>query len=214
MQHVLHFAVGFLPACQTLGGRSLAANGCLRTASLNGSHKPTKSCETLRGTIVCPAINPLSNNTVPRIVDSIPRRGPQPGWPHFPEVVLRNAQTLQHDLAPDRVGWPVLIFGAIAIAITIETAQILRDKLTGVTRQSRSERKEVQEAARRAAEGNSPRAPADAREDPELVYLQQVFKRDRLAERNRGLLWLAAVTLTVLWIAGWFEPDAQHPYIF
>lgn len=41
-----------------------------------------------------------------------------------------------------------------------------QDKLTGVTRQSRSERKEVQEAARRAAEGNSPRAPADAREVP------------------------------------------------
>ena len=37
------------------------------------------------------ALSPLSQNTIPRIVDSIPRKGPRPDWPYFPEIeVLRH----------------------------------------------------------------------------------------------------------------------------
>lgn len=48
----------------------------------------------------------------------------------------------------------------------------------------------------------------------EQEYKKQLLQTDRLDERNRGLLWLAVATVAMLWIAGAFEIDATHPFIF
>lgn len=167
---------------------------------------------------------PLCADAAPRIVESIPRivevvagtegisgRVPLTELKDAPEAVLRQAASLQQNLSPDRVGWPFLILGAVALAIIAEVALKVKDRMNGVVRGSQSERREVQ--ATRRQDNAFPTGGARD-QSPEAAYRRQVMYVDRFEERNRGLLWLAAVTAAILGIAGWFNPNASQPFLF
>jgi hypothetical protein len=51
-------------------------------------------------------------------------------------------------------------------------------------------------------------------QSPEAAYKRQVVYVDRFDERNRGLLYLAAVTVAIVGIAGWFSPNVSQPFLF
>jgi hypothetical protein len=54
-------------------------------------------------------------------------QGPAAGFPHFPEVNLREPiQWVQKEAASDRYGWPVLILAAVALAVVAETFLIAK----------------------------------------------------------------------------------------
>ncbi len=49
----------------------------------------------------------------------------------------------------------------------------------------------------------------------EAGYQQELLRADRLEERNKGLLWLAVLTLAVLWVAGdaaFFDADSRTQF--
>ena len=62
--------------------------------------------------------------------------------------------------------------------------------------------------------GRSDDQPLHCLQIAEQEYKKQLLQTDRLDERNRGLLWLAVATVAMLWLAGAFEIDATHPFIF
>lgn len=144
----------------------------------------------------------------PSVLEGIPRRVP---LKEVPAAAVRQAESLPQGLTPDRVGWPVLIFGAVALAIIAEVVVKLKDTTKGVARGSQSERREMQ--ATRRQDNAFPTGGARD-QGPEAAYRRQVVYVDRFEERNRGLLWLAAVTAAILGIAGWFNPNSSQPFLF
>ena len=96
-----------------------------------------------------------------------------------------------------------------------------QDKISGETRETRSLRREAQAAARQQDQANAPSeagqhqqtaeeslSPTERDElQKELAYKRQLLFVDRFDERNRGLAWLALAAVTMLWLAGAFEPS-------
>lgn len=73
------------------------------------------------------ALTPNTNSNLPRIIESIPRKGPAPNFPRFPELSLQEpVQWVQREAVNSRDGWVVLIFAAVALAVVIEAAMLLR----------------------------------------------------------------------------------------
>lgn len=164
----------------------------------------------------CVCAFPRLVEDIPRIVEDfpslvdIPRRVPLSAK-DAPETVLRQADVLQQGSVPDQVGWPVLIFGAVALAVAAEVAGKLKNQAKGVVPGSQSKRPEVQ-AARKQDNAFPTGGARD--QSPEAAYRRQVMYVDRFEERNRGLLWLAAITAAILGIAGWFNPNSAQPFLF
>lgn len=54
-------------------------------------------------------------------------QGPAPGFPHFPELNLREPiEWAQREASSDRYSWPMLILAAVALAVVAEASMILK----------------------------------------------------------------------------------------
>lgn len=133
---------------------------------------------------------PIFAADVSSLIQDLPKRLPSqlkvPPEAIRPIDSVHNVQTSSSDLT----GWPYLIFGAVAIAIIAEVVSrvkaLRQDNSSGLARD----------------------------QSPEAAYKRQVVYVDQFDERNRGLLYLAAVTVAIVGIAGWFSPNVSQPFLF
>lgn len=111
--------------------------------------------------------------------------------------------------APSELTWPVLLFGSLAVGLALEAATLV-----------------VKAVSPPDIEDEAPPPPADQPSKPTVkpppaptvpsaadIQAERARLRDRIvAERYRGLAWLAAATVAVVWSAGLLSgPNALAP---
>jgi len=120
--------------------------------------------------------------------------------------------------APSELTWPVLVFGSLAVGLALEAATLA---LKVVTREDDDDGGEGAGAPPKQAPPPPQSPPLRTRPSPAAPTLpsradidaERARLRDRVvAERYRGLAWLAAATAAALWSAGLVSgPNALAP---
>ena len=164
---------------------------------------------------------------LPRVVDEFSRRVPPPsGTAGAASSVTQGGVDVagaadavrrlvfpESVAAPSELTWPVLLFGSLAIGLALEAATLVV--------------KAVSPPEEEGGEGVTPLPPPSAQPSRSTVMpppaptvpsaadiaAERARLRDRIvAERYRGLAWLAALTVGAVWSAGLLSgPNALAP---
>lgn len=115
--------------------------------------------------------------------------------------------------APSELTWPVLLFGSLAIGLALEAATLVVKAVSPPDEEDGEGVAPPTQPSAQPSRSTVKPPPAPTVPSAADIAAERARLRDRIvAERYRGLAWLAALTVGAVWSAGLLSgPNALAP---